>query len=363
MKIGIDARLIEETGVGRYIRNLIVELGKSDYENEYVIFLKQPSYDAFALPNHRWQKRLANVPWHSVQEQIHMPILFLKERLDLVHIPYFNVPILYPKRFVVTIHDLILLHFATGKASTLPWWKYRMRHLAYRFVLQAAIMRARHVLTVSQTVEQEIEGRFGKSKRDITVTYEGVDEGIGSAARGEKALVSGAYFLYVGNAYPHKNLETLLAAFDKTEGATKLVLVGRHDFFYERIAATIGAMKRASDVVRMEQVSDNDLANLYAHATALVIPSFMEGFGLPPLEALSMGCRVIASDIPVFHETLDMLPVYVSPTDVSAWATVLDTVSQEAPRDEFVTRAKQWTAKYSWKTMAQQTLAAYVASI
>lgn len=359
MKIGIDARLIEETGVGRYIRNLIAELGRIDYENEYVVFLKQPSYDAFVPPNHRWQKRLANVPWHSVAEQIRMPILFLKERLDLVHIPYFNVPILYPKRFIVTVHDLILLHFATGKASTLPWWKYTFRHMAYRYILSRAMQRARHVLTVSQTVADEIETRFRRSKRDITVTYEGVDGGIAGAE--SAPLVSGKYFLYVGNAYPHKNLETLLAAFDKTSVPMKLVLVGRHDFFYERITGVIASMKRSADVIRKEQVSDGDLANLYTHATALVIPSYMEGFGLPPLEALSFGCRVIASDIPVFHETLDMLPVYVPPADVSAWTTAMDGTSQTAGTDDFAARAKAWASKYSWKTMAQQTLAAYSA--
>lgn len=360
MKIGIDARLIEETGVGRYIRNLISELGRIDYENEYVVFLKQPFYDDFEPPNHRWQKRLANVPWHSLAEQIRMPFLFLKERLDLVHIPYFNVPILYPKRFVVTVHDLILLHFATGKASTLPWWKYKLRHVAYRYVLASAVHRAKHVLTVSQTVADELETKFHTSKRDLTVTYEGVDGSI--TATPGAPLVSGKYFLYVGNAYPHKNLETLLAAFDKTQNTMKLVLVGRHDFFYERITGMISAMKRSSDVIRKEQVSDSDLANLYAHAAALVIPSYMEGFGLPPLEALSFGCRVIASDIPVFHETLDMLPVYVPPADERAWTTAMNSVSQTAGTEDFATRARAWVAKYSWKTMAQQTLAAYSAA-
>lgn len=361
MKIGIDARLIEETGVGRYIRNLIAELGRIDYENEYVVFLKQPFFDDFEPPNHRWQKRLANVPWHSAAEQIRMPILFLKERLDLVHIPYFNVPILYPKRFIVTVHDLILLHFATGKASTLPWWKYKLRHMAYRYVLATAVRRAKHVLTVSQTVADELESRFHKSKRELTVTYEGVDGGI-TAAPGAP-LVNEQYFLYVGNAYPHKNLETLLAAFDKTQSSMKLVLVGRHDFFYERITSLIASMKRSSDVIRKEQVNDSDLANLYTHATALVIPSYMEGFGLPPLEALSFGCRVIASDIPVFRETLDMLPVYVPPADVSAWTTAMNNVSQTAITEDFAARARAWAAKYSWKTMAQQSLAAYRTSV
>src|SRR3990167_1427096 len=99
MKIGIDGRLIEETGVGRYIKNLTRELGKYDKENRYVIFLRKKSFDSFSLPNDRWSKRLVEIPWHSFREQLLMPLLFLKDHLDLVHVPYFNIPIFYPGKF------------------------------------------------------------------------------------------------------------------------------------------------------------------------------------------------------------------------------------------------------------------------
>ena len=98
MKIGIDARLIDETGVGRYIRNLIRQLIVLDDQNEYVVFLYRTGFNNFIVPNARWKKVRANVRWHTVFEQCVMPFLFAIERLDVVHIPYFNIPIFITER-------------------------------------------------------------------------------------------------------------------------------------------------------------------------------------------------------------------------------------------------------------------------
>ena len=132
MNIGIDARLIDETGVGRYIRNLIEQLSEIDKTNSYTVFLRKKSYDSFKLSNNRWQKRIAEVPWHSVREQLAMPGILSRENLDLVHIPYHNPPIFYPGPMVVTIHDLTILHFNTGRATTLPFPLYAVKQLGYR---------------------------------------------------------------------------------------------------------------------------------------------------------------------------------------------------------------------------------------
>ncbi|MCJ7826612.1 glycosyltransferase, partial [Patescibacteria group bacterium] len=160
MKIGIDARLINETGVGRYIHNLIEQLKLEDRENQYVIYLPKDNYRDFALPDSRWEKRLATPRWHTFQEQIFMPILFLKDDLDLLHVPYFNIPIFYPKKFVVTIHDLTILHFATGKATTLPYFFYTLRRLGYRLLLEFGLRKASAIIVPSQITKQEIIDHF-----------------------------------------------------------------------------------------------------------------------------------------------------------------------------------------------------------
>ncbi len=171
MKIGIDARLINETGVGRYIRNLIVELAKIDTTNSYVVFVRKTA--DFEPPNIRWTRRIADVPWHSFSEQIHIPGIFYREHLDLLHVPYFNVPIFYFGTFIVTIHDLTILLFDTGKASTLPFIFYTLRRLGYYISLLKAMFWSQKVIAVSQSTKKEILKHFDVEAEHVEVIYEG----------------------------------------------------------------------------------------------------------------------------------------------------------------------------------------------
>jgi len=170
MKIGIDARLINETGVGRYITNLIAELEKIDTENTYVVFLRKNAFNTFHT---RFEKRLADVPWHSVAEQLFMPAIFSREKLDLLHVPYFNVPLFYFGKFIVTIHDLTILHFDTGKATTLPYILYKLKRIAYYVLLLKAIHWSEKIITVSHATKKEIFDHFDVLPKDIEVIYEG----------------------------------------------------------------------------------------------------------------------------------------------------------------------------------------------
>jgi len=354
MKIGIDARLIDETGVGRYIRNLIAELTKQDKTNDYVVFLKRSQYDHFFPPNPRWSKALANVSWHTIAEQLVMPWLLIKARLDLVHIPYFNIPILYPGKMVATIHDLTILHFDTGKATTLPLPLYKLRRLGYYLALAVGLRRARKIIAVSKTTKQEVVDHFQIDPNKIVVTYEGVDTKIYKSANSKSTninrLITGQYFLYVGNAYPHKNLEILF----KQHLSIKLVLVGKIDFFYERLKKNISNR----NVIFFGQANDEQLITLYTHASALVFPSLMEGFGLPALEALALGCPVIVSDIPVFHEILGDQAMYFNPLDFKELAQKLSVVvdSRIIINQDKTSRL---LARYSWPVLASQTLMVY----
>lgn len=173
MKIGIDARLVNETGVGRYIRNLIAELGKIDKTNTYIVFLRKNMYEQFSAPNSRWEKRLADVPWHSISEQLFMPAILSRERLDLLHVPYFNVPLLYFGKFVVTIHDLTNLHFDTGKASTLPYMMYKIKRFFYYLILCKAMCWSEKIIAVSAATKKEILDHFDILPEHIEVIYEG----------------------------------------------------------------------------------------------------------------------------------------------------------------------------------------------
>lgn len=366
MNIGIDARLIEETGVGRYIRNLIAELGRIDTENTYVVFLSKKAFSSFILPNTRWKKVLADVHWHTFSEQIVMPRLFTAELLDLVHIPYHNPPIWYRGNMVITIHDLTILHFSTGKATTLPLPLYQLKRLGYWIELLVGLRKAKKIIAVSETTKQEIIDHFHIPADRIAVTYEGVDGRLLSATRDSTPLIQHPYALYVGNAYPHKNLEVLIAAFedyvrsDPKNIQSRLVLVGEEDYFYHRLKATVLGKNMHDSVIFFGVADDSELANLYTHARVFVFPSLMEGFGLPSLEALSLGCPVLASDIGIFHEILGDQAHYFDPNNKEALTQSLGPYLKE--RMKKIPPPSKKSMNFSWPHMAKETLAVYESS-
>src|SRR3989344_6655959 len=104
MRIGIDARLIHETGVGRYIQALLSHLPQIDTHNEYVVFVRTKADSVEISKN--WEIIYTDVSWHTVQEQMRMPKIYEQARLELLHVPYFSVPIFMRVPYVVTIHDL-----------------------------------------------------------------------------------------------------------------------------------------------------------------------------------------------------------------------------------------------------------------
>jgi len=369
MKIGIDARLINETGVGRYIRNLIIQVEELDSENQYVVYLSKQSFEAFKLPNEHWEKRLATARWHTLWEQVAMPILFLKDHLDLLHVPYFTIPIFYPKKFVVTIHDLTILHFATGKATMLPYPLYMLRKLGYWFALGFGLRRAVGIIVPSQTTKQEIIDHFHIPEAKIHVTYEGVDNKISNFKFqiSNSKIIGSSYFLYVGNAYPHKNLEMLVLAFEdfihskKVQEEYRLVFVGKDDFFYNRLKTLVNNHKLDRNILFLGQTDDETLRELYTHARALVFPSLMEGFGLPALEALSLETPVICSDIPIFHEILKNLPYYINPNDRDEISRSFSVVVKKK-KNEMKGKRNEITLllkKYSWKQLGIDTILLY----
>lgn len=357
MKIGIDARLIQETGVGRYIRNLIDGLSTIDTVNDYVVFLTAQTYEDYSLPNPRWKKVLADVQWHTVAEQIQMPLLFKKEHLDILHVPYFSIPIFYTGAMIITIHDLTIEHFDTGKASTHSRLFYSLKRFLYNVVVSVGIQKAKHIIVPSRATKDEIMDHYHVAEKKITVTYEGVDNQILKPKQSVGTLpFKTAYFLYVGNAYPHKNVEVIVTAL--VESKAHVVFVGKQDYFYTRLEKDIVDRGLSSQVTFFGRADDKELVLLYRNAQALIFPSLMEGFGLPPLEALACGCPVIASDIPVHREILQDMVTYFMPEDSARLASLLS----DWKKDDHVispTKTTSFLRQYDWQDMAKKTLHIY----
>ncbi|MDO8261098.1 MAG: hypothetical protein Q7T50_06450, partial [Candidatus Magasanikbacteria bacterium] len=144
LRIGIDARFIgpEGTGLGKYTEKLIENLQKIDNYNSYCIFLKRSNWQHIKLQNSNFKKVLADVNWYSLEEQLKMAGIFNSQNLDLLHVPHFNVPILYRRKFIVTIHDLIHHNFPQESATTKNPLIYKLKRAAYKLTIANAIKRS-----------------------------------------------------------------------------------------------------------------------------------------------------------------------------------------------------------------------------
>lgn len=374
MRIGIDARFFggeQSKGLGRYTQKLIEHIVHIDQTNQYVLFLQ----DAELV---HWQQPPANVTvvrapyhWYSFAEQIFMPWVIAKQKVDLMHFPHFNVPLLYRGPFIVTIHDLIISRFPTERATTLGPMKYKLKQLAYHLVIRHAARSARHIITVSEYSKRDLIDYFKLPPDRISVTYEAVDVFPRSWVSAEQFAViqqryklPEAYLLYVGNAYPHKNLETLLLVMQtlKKAGALHhhLVCVGKADYFYLRLQQQAWALN-VDDVVHFPGfIPDHDLAALYSGAFAFIFPSKYEGFGLPPLEAMLYDTPVLASNSSCLPEVLGQAALYFDYQDVSGIIHQLQRLETETSlRDQLITRGREQVKSYSWKRMTKETLALY----
>ena len=357
MRIGIDCRLWDETGVGRYTRNLIRNLERIDQDNSYYLFVKSDKEKEISsdLPAN-FKVVSTNIHWHTIREQVFFAGVIEKYSLDLMHFPYFSLPINYKKTFVLTIHDLIIHHFSTGKASTLPAPIYYLKRLAYLYLMQKAANRSSKIIAVSESTKKEIIDHLMVEASKIKVIYEGVDESISPK---RKQIFNFPYILYVGNAYPHKNLELMIEAFKKAKkGKEKLVLVGRTNFFYKRLEREF----KDESIIFFGEATDEDLGSLYANAKAFVMPSFMEGFGLPPLEAMKNSCFVIASDIPSIREVCADAALYFNPYDISDISDKIKFAFSDSDKRDFIKRGLERVKKFSWIEMAKKTLKVYESS-
>lgn len=365
MKIGIDARLWYQSGVGRYIRNLCVNLEKIDKNNSYTLFVLDNDKEKIRgeIKNDNWRIVSANVKWHSVNEQIKLGKIIEKENLDLVHFPYFSLPIFYKKPYVVTIHDLIQFHFATGQASTHPIWLYGFKMLSYRLVINTAARKSKKIIAVSRATKREIVDHLKIDPEKIEVIYEGADDFSNDSSikpRIEK------YILYVGNIFPHKNVENLVKAFEvfAVDKDIKLVFVGKKDDFYKELMNKIP--KPIKDkVLFLGEVTDSELSSLYSNAICYIRPSFMEGFSLPPLEAMARNCPVMISDIPVHREIFKENVWYFDAHNPADIADKLNKflVLKDSEKKIKLNKARKYQEEFSWKNSALETLKVYESSL
>lgn len=368
MKIGIDARLYQESGIGRYIRNLLFYLQQLDTKNEYYVFLLTKDFETVEFKKN-FHKVEANFKWYGIEEQLKFPKLLNKYNLDILHVPHFNIPIFYKGNFIVTIHDLIHQHVDMRRATTHNILFYKVKRLAYKKVFRTAVAESKKIITVSHFVEEQLKKEWFVPEKKIVVTYEGVEDNLLEIIKrmtepGAKNIISNLnvtppYIFYVGNAHPHKNIETLIKAFlniRKKYQYLTLVLSGNENYFWKRIKEEY----KHKDIIYTGKISDEQLIALYKKAECFVIPSLEEGFGIPVLEAMAAECPVISSMNASLPEIGGDSAVYFDPQKQEELeAKIIELLDNKKMQKQLKEKGVKHFKKFSWEKLAGETLGVY----
>lgn len=384
MKIGVDATCWgNKRGFGRFTRELLEALLEIDQTNEYLFFIDGETADTETIPA-RVEKIVANTAVsqlaaasaessRSLSDLWAMSRAVLRRRPDVFFFPavYSYFPVFNRTKIVLTVHDVIADHhpeliFPNAKAKL--FWKLKQN---------IALRQADLIATVSEFSKKQIVEYFKLPESRLRLITEGarpVFKVLERTAATDQTLArfglrsDERFLLYVGGISPHKNLATLIDAFDKlakTDPQIRLVLVGDYQddpFFsaYPSLKKQVGELNLENRVIFTGFIPDEELAHLYNRAALLVFPSLEEGFGLPAIEAMSCGTPVAASNCSSLPEVLGDAGRFFDPRRAAEIATVIERILRDeteraAMREQGLARAEQ----FKWKKAAEDTLAIF----
>jgi len=368
MRIGIDARMYgarNATGIGVYVENLIKNLLAIDQKNQYYLFLKEPEFFQLQFNNQNVVKVKANIAWYSYAEQFKLPKIIKQQKLDLMHFPHFNVPIFYFKPYVLTVHDITPRFFPGPVVSRSVW-----RRVAYNLVFTIGLKRAKKIISISNHTADNLKKYFKFDFNKISVIYPGVtlaqefDAILSKEMVLKKYHITKPYIFYLGVWRDHKNLPTLIAAFEKLKKDyqfdCQLVLGGQADPRFPEITEKINLSEFKADIITPGFIDQKDLSTLYQAALTFVLPSFEEGFGLVAIESIHYGTPVIASNTTSVPEVLGDGGLYFDPNSPDQLARQVFSLTQDQGlRRKLVEMGQQKISQFDWQKTAEKTLAVY----
>jgi glycosyltransferase involved in cell wall biosynthesis len=368
MRIGIDLRKINDSGIGRYTQSLVHHLLRIDKKNEYVFFLYPEDMKRFCYTGNNVRMVEDTSGKYSILEHVSISRKARQLGLDLFHAPHYVLPLFLSCKTVVTIHDLIHLIYPTGNGFTRTAKKF----YAEQMIRQSA-KKADRIIAVSRNTKKDLVALVPEVEEKIVVIHNGVewesDTGLGRfhPTKGEetdRALerygIHKGYFLFVGNERVHKNLSGAVQTAKElwAEFKIPLVVIGVNPeagrVFIDREDPSL------AHIYFLERVNPEDMVHFYNGAYMLLFPSLYEGFGLPILEAMACGTPVIASNrssIPEVAGTAAHLIDPDNPKELVQAARLFLTNALVAK--DHVERGFAQIKKFSWDEAAKRTLEIY----
>ncbi len=352
MRIGIEAERAnnpQKTGVEHYAKQLILHLAEIDRENRYVLYLRtKPEAWLLNLPEN-FKVKVMPFPVFWTQLRISWEMLF--HPVDVLMIPASALPLIHPKKSLVTIHDIGWRYFP----QSFTWFMRNFLEWSTGFALK----NASDVIAVSQSTKRDILKFYRIGEAKIHVVYHGFDPEDLSHAERFSGLPE-KYIIFLSTLQPRKNLEGLIDAFRLLKNEFpdlphKLVVVGRPGWKFERILQKLEDNRDI--VIYLNYLSDDQRRSALAHAELLVQPAFYEGFGMQLLEALWAGVPVACSKVSSLPEVAGEAAVYFDPHNPKDIKNAIKSVLFDKSLSEsLVARGRERVKNFSWKKCARETL-------
>ena len=355
MRLGIDVRKIADGGIGEYIRETLTALRGLRPDLEMV---------AFGAPDQRALLPVAGVEWiavsagkYSLAEHWSLPRAARSRRIDVFHAPHYVLPALLSGLAVVTIHDVTHLRFP----------RTPLHRLYARWMIGWAARRGARIITVSETTARDLREMLSMPEDKLRVIPNGVAARFQPLSSDQVAAALAAlgverpYVLFVGNCLPHKNVDTLVRAWDRLpEPRPRLVLCGGGFDRSRGVCEAIGAAGGRERIQIVGGAGREDLVALYNGAELLASASLYEGFCLPIIEAFACGTPVLAPDAGAVPEIAAGAALLVAPRRVDTIAAEMyRLLKDQGLRKELVERGKRRVAAFSWAEAARKTLSVY----
>jgi glycosyltransferase involved in cell wall biosynthesis len=361
MKIAFDLRRIGNPGIGRYMKCLTESMVAHAPEHEYLLIMPPGGENLVDAP--KAEKISPRLKYYSVREQIELPRILSRRKIDLLHSPHFLLPLVRSCPAVATIHDVIYLACRQDLPS-------RAGRIYYRAMMNACARLATRIITDSEYSRKEIVHYLRADPAKIEVIYPGVDPGfcrITDSAQLDAVRarygIDRDYVLCVGIYKPRKNHAGLLQAFRRLlDGGShaQLVIAGpmtEGEPLLRQLAAELGI---AEHVVFTGFVDEPELRALYSAARVCACPSFYEGFGFTVLEAMACGAPVVCSSAASLPEVAGEAALYFDPHNPEEMASQLyRAFSDAALRASLMEQGRLNLQRFNWADTARQTLAVY----
>ncbi len=377
MKIGIDAQTIlnpekgDAAGIGHYTYQLIKHLLEIDQENEYFLYFNYRARDKDIKKFSQSNVKIRRFPFSQYKRYLPLAYsetlasaFFLRDNLDILHVPGGRAPLTYKRKLIVTAHNLGIKKF--------PDLFSKKEQIKFK-VKPAAFKRADMVIASSEAAKNDLKGDFEISDKKIKVIYNAFDEKFFAGATideiqnvKDKYKIDGEYILFMNTIKPLNNLTRLIEAFSKLRlllkgkkpnSNYKLVLAGKNGWLSDEIHQIAKDFGLKNEVIFPGYIDPEDLNALFAGADVFVSVPIYEEFGAPVLEAMATGVPVVCSNVSSLDEITSGAVELVDPYDVDGIkCAILKVLDDDILRSEMRSRGLQQARKFHWKKTAEETL-------